>query len=278
MTSRAEDMPGHRNLRAAASRRRPGRLSVEDRRPVAGPLELVETVGGPAYPRPSTSWVDVAGQCLSQVNVCRRSMSGRTAMPTRDSIYVDGTWVASTGSDTIEVVNPATEEVVATIAAGTTEDVDRAVAAARRAFAAWSATSADKRAKYLYRLQEALTARATEVSATITTDMGAPKKIAQAVQTGLPITTLGVYANLLSTYAFEEMVGNSLVVREPIGVVGAITPWNYPLHQVVAKVAPALAAGCTIVLKPSEVAPLAVLLFADLVHEVGLPPGVFNVV
>jgi len=199
-------------------------------------------------------------------------------MPTRDSIYVDGTWVASTGSDTIEVVNPATEEVVATIAAGTTEDVDRAVAAARRAFAAWSATSADERAKYLYRLQEALTGRATEVSATITTDMGAPKKIAQAVQTGLPITTLGVYANLLSTYAFEEMVGNSLVVREPIGVVGAITPWNYPLHQVVAKVAPALAAGCTIVLKPSEVAPLAVLLFADLVHEVGLPPGVFNVV
>jgi len=199
-------------------------------------------------------------------------------MPTLDSIYVDGTWVASTGSDTIDVVNPATEEVVATIAVGTTEDVDRAVAAARRAFTAWSATSADERAKYLSRLQEALAARATEVSATITTDMGAPKKIAQAVQTGLPITTLGVYANLLSTYAFEELVGNSLVVREPIGVVGAITPWNYPLHQVVAKVAPALAAGCTIVLKPSEVAPLAVLLFADLVHEVGLPPGVFNVV
>jgi aldehyde dehydrogenase (NAD+) len=199
-------------------------------------------------------------------------------MQVRDGMYIDGAWVASTGSDTIDVVNPTTEQVIATVPAGTVADVDRAVAAARRAFPSWAATSPDERSKYLSRLQEALTARADEVAAAITADMGAPKKIAQAVQTGLPITTLGAYASLLTTYDFEEQIGNSLVVREPIGVVGAITPWNYPLHQVVAKVAPALAAGCTVVLKPSEVAPLGVLAFADIVHEVGLPAGVFNLV
>ncbi len=199
-------------------------------------------------------------------------------MRDRTQLYIDGAWVASSGTGTIDVVNPATEEVVGRVAEGTPEDVDRAVAAARAAFETWSQTSVDERAKYLSRLHEALTARAEEVAATITEEMGAPIKFAQLVQAGLPVTTLGTYAQLVAEYDFEETVGNSLIVKEPVGVVGAITPWNYPLHQVVNKVAPALAAGCTVVLKPSEVAPFAVFLFADIIDEVGLPPGVFNLV
>ncbi|HVF18724.1 MAG TPA: aldehyde dehydrogenase family protein [Mycobacteriales bacterium] len=199
-------------------------------------------------------------------------------MQVRDSLYVDGAWVAPTGAEVIEVVNPATEEVIATIPAGTAEDVDRAVAAARAAFPAWSATSAEERSKVLSRLQEALAARSDEVARTITAEMGAPARFAQAVQAGLPVAILGTFAKLVADYDFEERVGNSLVVREPVGVVGAITPWNYPLHQVVAKVAPALGAGCTVVLKPSEVAPLAAFVLAEVMHEVGVPAGVFNLV
>jgi len=196
----------------------------------------------------------------------------------RTTIYIDGSWVESAGSGTIEVVNPATEEVIATVPDGTPADVDVAVAAARAAFPGWAATPVEERAKYLSRLQEALGARVEEVARTITSEMGAPARFSQAVQAGLPVAILGSYAALLSDYAFEETIGNSLVVREPVGVVGAITPWNYPLHQVVAKVAPALAAGCTVVLKPSEVAPLSAYLLAEVVHEVGLPAGVFNLV
>ena len=199
-------------------------------------------------------------------------------MHVRTTIYIDGSWVESAGSGTIEVVNPATEEVIATVPDGTPADVDVAVAAARAAFPGWAATPVEERAKYLSRLQEALGARVEEVARTITSEMGAPARFSQAVQAGLPVAILGSYAALLSDYAFEETIGNSLVVREPVGVVGAITPWNYPLHQVVAKVAPALAAGCTVVLKPSEVAPLSAYLLAEVVHEVGLPAGVFNLV
>ena len=196
----------------------------------------------------------------------------------RDALYIDGTWVRSTGSETIEVVNPATEEVIGSVPAGTPADVDRAVAAARRAFPDWAGRGPEERAKYLSGLQEALAARQEEIASTISAEMGAPTKFAVAVQTGLPLAVLASYAGLLSTYSFEEQVGNSLVVREPVGVVAAITPWNYPLHQVVAKVAPALAAGCTVVLKPSEVAPLSAFALAELADEVGLPAGVFNLV
>jgi len=194
------------------------------------------------------------------------------------ALYIDGGWVAPAGQETIDVVNPATEEVIATIPAGTPADVDVAVAAARRAFQDWAATNPEERAKYLLALHEALSARQEEVARTISAEMGAPTKLAIAVQTGLPLGVLKSYAELLSAYSFEEQVGNSLVVREPIGVVAAITPWNYPLHQVVAKLAPALAAGCTFVLKPSEVAPLSAFLLAELVDEIGLPAGVFNLV
>jgi aldehyde dehydrogenase (NAD+) len=201
-----------------------------------------------------------------------------TDIASRDTIYIDGAWVRSTGNETIDVENPTTEEVFATIPSGTAADVDRAVAAAKAALPAWSATSAEERAKYIARLQEALTARMDEVARTIATEMGAPMKIASTVQAGLPIATLASCAQLLPTFPFEEEIGNSLVVKEPLGVVGCITPWNYPLHQVVAKVGPALAAGCTVVLKQTEVAPLSTYVLADAIHEVGLPAGVFNMV
>jgi acyl-CoA reductase-like NAD-dependent aldehyde dehydrogenase len=196
----------------------------------------------------------------------------------RTQLYVDGAWVASTGTATIDVVNPATEEVVGRVAEGTPEDVDRAVRAARAAFDAWSATSVEERSKFLERLHEAMSARADEIARTITSEMGATAKHAELVQAGLPIGTMAQYAKIATEYAWEETVGNSLIVKEPVGVVGAITPWNFPLHQIVNKVAPALAAGCTVVLKPSEVAPLNAFLFAEICHEVGLPAGVFNVV
>ena len=199
-------------------------------------------------------------------------------MQDRTQIYVDGAWVASTGTTTIDVVNPATEEVIGRVTEGTAEDVDRAVRAARAAFGTWSRTSVEDRAKYLSRLQEAMAARADEIATTITAEMGATAKHAELVQAGLPIMTMGQYAKLVDTYAFEETLGNSLIVREPVGVVGAITPWNFPLHQIVNKVAAAFAAGCTVVLKPSEVAPLNAYLFAEICHEVGLPNGVFNLV
>ena len=195
-----------------------------------------------------------------------------------NACYIDGAWVPSTGTGTIDVIDPATEQVIGRVAAGTPADVDRAVAAARAAFPAWSATSLDERVKFLTRIQEGLAARHEEMAHTIVSEMGAPLKFATQVQAGLPLMVLGSIAALLPTFPFEEEIGNSLVVREPIGVVGAITPWNYPLHQVVAKVAPALAAGCTVVLKPSEVAPLSAFLFAEIIDEAGLPAGVFNLV
>jgi aldehyde dehydrogenase (NAD+) len=199
-------------------------------------------------------------------------------MPEANACYIDGAWVPSTGAGTIDVINPATEEVIGQVADGTADDVDRAVVAARAAFETWSTTSVDERVKFLTRISEGLAARQEEMARTIVAEMGAPLKFATQVQAGLPLMVLGSIAQLLPTFPFEEELGNSLVVREPIGVVGAITPWNYPLHQVVAKVAPALGAGCTILLKPSEVAPLSALLFAEIIDEAGLPAGVFNLV
>lgn len=193
-------------------------------------------------------------------------------------IFLGGDWVPSAGDGRIEVVDPTTEQVIATVPEGAPADVDRAVTAARRALPSWSVTSPDERAKYLTAVQEALAARADEIARTIATEMGAPLKVATQVQTALPLAVLGSYAKLLPAYPFEEEIGNSLVLREPVGVVGAITPWNYPLHQAVAKVAAALAAGCTVVLKPSEVAPLTAFLLAEVCAEVGLPAGVLNLV
>jgi aldehyde dehydrogenase (NAD+) len=196
----------------------------------------------------------------------------------REHCYIDGAFVAPATDRRIPVENPATEEVFGHIPAGGREDVDRAVAAAAAAFDAWSGTGREERAKYLERLGEALAARSELIARTISLEMGAPTKIATAIQTGLPLAVLASYPALLRETSFEEEIGNSLVLREPVGVVGAITPWNYPLHQVIAKVAAALAAGCPVVCKPSEIAPLCAYLLADAVDEVGLPPGVFNLV
>ncbi|MGW1394154.1 aldehyde dehydrogenase family protein [Streptomyces nigra] len=199
-------------------------------------------------------------------------------MKAHDGMYIDGAWRPAAGQDVIEVVNPADEQVVGTVPAGTAADVDTAVRAARAALPGWAATPPADRAARLTALRDVLDARRDEIAETVTAELGAPLKFSQAVHAAVPIAVAGSYAELAGTYAFEEKVGNSTVYQEPIGVVGAITPWNYPLHQIVAKAAPALAAGCTIVLKPAENTPLVAQLFAEAVHEAGLPAGVFNLV
>ncbi|MCU1592336.1 MAG: aldehyde dehydrogenase [Frankiales bacterium] len=205
-------------------------------------------------------------------------MTADAAVQVKDSFYIGGQWVPATGRDALPVVDPATEEQIASVPAGEAADVDRAVEAARAAFGSWSATPADERSRLLSATADALEARTDEIAALISSEMGTPLSFSVAVQVGNPVRVLRSFAEMLTTYAFEEQVGNSLVVKEPIGVVGAITPWNYPLHQVVAKVAAALAAGCTVVLKPSEVAPLSSYALAEVFEQVGLPAGVFNVV
>jgi len=195
-----------------------------------------------------------------------------------NAMFVGGQWVPPAGADLLELVNPTTEAVLATVPQGTAADVDAAAAAARVAADGWASTPAADRAELLGRMAETLAGRAEEAARLIATEVGSPLRFAARVQVGVPVTVLRSFAALLPGYAFEERIGNSLVVREPIGVVGAITPWNYPLHQVVVKVAAALAAGCTVVLKPSEIAPLAGYLFAEVAAEAGLPPGVLNLV
>ncbi|WP_030867123.1 aldehyde dehydrogenase family protein [Streptomyces sp. NRRL S-37] len=199
-------------------------------------------------------------------------------MKAHDGMYIDGAWRPAAGPDVIEVVNPADEQVIATVPAGTVEDVDAAVRAARAALPAWAATPPAERAARLAALRDVLVARQDEIARTVTAELGSPLKLSQAVHAGVPIAVAGSYAELAATYAFEEKAGNSTVFHEPVGVVGAITPWNYPLHQIVAKTAPALAAGCTIVVKPAEDTPLVARLFAEAVHEAGIPAGVFNLV
>ena len=193
--------------------------------------------------------------------------------------YINGRWTPSAGDAGIDVINPATEEVIDRVPAGDPADVDLAVAAARAAFGGWAATPVPERARHLDAARQLLQERADSVAAAICADMGSPLSFARNVQVGTPLAVLASYVDLLAAYDFGgERVGNSLIVREPAGVVGAITPWNYPLHQIVAKVAAALAAGCTIVLKPTEVAPLAAYELAGIFHETGLPAGVFNLV
>ncbi|MFE7812160.1 aldehyde dehydrogenase family protein [Streptomyces sp. NPDC057433] len=199
-------------------------------------------------------------------------------MKAYDGMYIDGAWRPAAGPDVIEVVNPADGQVIATVPAGTVEDVDAAVRAARAALPAWAATAPAERAARLAALRDALVARQDEIAETVTAELGAPLKLSQAVHAAVPIAVAGSYAELAATYPFEERTGNSTVLHEPVGVVGAITPWNYPLHQIVAKAAPALAAGCTIVVKPAEDTPLVARLLAEAVHEAGVPAGVFNLV
>jgi len=196
----------------------------------------------------------------------------------RDSLYIDGAWVRSTGTGVIEVIDSTTEAVMGTVPEGTTADVDRAVAAAAAAFPAWSALPVSERTAYLTKVAEALGAHTDALADLITHEVGMPHILSQLVQVGLPLNSFATAAQVAADFTWEQEVGNSLVVREPIGVVGCITPWNYPLHQIAAKVAPALAAGCTVVVKPSEVAPLNAFVLADVMESVGLPAGVFNLV
>ena len=195
-----------------------------------------------------------------------------------DKLYINGAWVAPAGSGMIDVINASTEEVMGRIPEGVVADAQAAIAAARAAFDGWAATPAAKRAGYLLAIQAAIKAQADEFARTITAEVGVPFKLAQRVMVGNPVNTFGMYARLAQEFEFESTVGNSVIVREPVGVVGCITPWNFPLHQVALKVAAALAAGCTVVLKPSEVAPINAFMLADIIHAAGLPRGVFNLV
>ncbi|MEV5538689.1 aldehyde dehydrogenase family protein [Saccharopolyspora shandongensis] len=183
------------------------------------------------------------------------------------------------GEARIEVLNPATEEVIGSVPAGTPSDVDAAVAAARAAFDRWAGTPLAERIAVARRISAGIAGRRDEIAATVTAEMGSPIKFATQVHASVPVATSAGIADVLENgFAWTEEVGNSLIVREPIGVVAAITPWNYPLHQIVAKVVPALAVGCTVVLKPSEVAPLTAAIFAEIVADAGVPAGVFNLV
>lgn len=193
-------------------------------------------------------------------------------------LYIGGAWITSVSGKAIEVVNPATEEIIDRVPAGAPDDVEAAVAAARKAFPSWSQTAPAERAKLLGTAAELLKERAGDIARIIATDVGSPLGFALKVQTLMPQGVLASYAQLAESHRRESRVGNSLIVKEPVGVVAAITPWNYPLHQIICKVAPALAAGCTVVLKPSEVAPLAAYALTEIFHEVGLPAGVFNLV
>jgi acyl-CoA reductase-like NAD-dependent aldehyde dehydrogenase len=196
----------------------------------------------------------------------------------RDSLYINGEWVRARSGERLEVTSSGTGELYATIPAGTVEEANLAVEAAAEAFAVWSNTGPKERGAYLQRITEQLVERRDELALVIANEVGMPLELSKIVQVGLPTLTFGDNAQRAMDYVWEEEVGNSTLVREPIGVVAAITPWNYPLSQIANKVAAALAAGCTVVLKPSEVAPINAFLFTDIVHSVGLPKGVFNLV
>ena len=199
-------------------------------------------------------------------------------MSARQQIYVGGNWVDSAGDGSIDVVNPSNEEVIGSVPDGVGADVDAAVAAAQEAFPGWAATPLEERLGYIEKLAGQLGARSEEIGELISREVGMPGKMAVMIQAGLPAGTTASVPATAREFPFEETLGRSLVTREPVGVVGCITPWNYPLHQIMAKIAPAMAVGCTVVLKPSEVAPLNAFVLADIIDELGFPAGVFNLV
>ncbi len=199
-------------------------------------------------------------------------------MKVYDRLYINGQWTPARGEASIDVINASTEQVMGRVPNAAPEDVDRAVAAARAAFDGWAAAGTDSRSALLHKLHQRLLARSDEIARTVTGEVGMPLKLSQRIQAGLPAAVMESSAKLAAGYPVEEHIANSLILREPVGVVACITPWNYPLHQIVAKVGPALAAGCTVVLKPSSEAPLTAFILAQIAEEAGLPPGVFNLV
>jgi aldehyde dehydrogenase (NAD+) len=192
--------------------------------------------------------------------------------------YVDGKWVSPSEPHDFEIINPANEEPIATISLGSATDVDKAVAAANSAFESFSETTVEERIALLRRIIDVYKAKSEEMAETISREMGCPISLSRAAQAPAGLGHLLEIVKVLEHFRFEDLKGSTLMRKEPVGVCGLITPWNWPMNQVVAKVAPALAAGCTVVLKPSEIAPLSALLFAQILHEAGTPPGVFNLV
>jgi betaine-aldehyde dehydrogenase len=192
--------------------------------------------------------------------------------------YINGVWQTATSQAFFEVHDASTEEVMATVPQGTADEAGQAVLAARAAFPAWSGLTVEERCQYIDKIVAGLKARTDEMATAIAREVGMPIKLAKMVQVGGPVFNWGNAAKVARAFSYEEKVGHSLVVREPIGVVGCITPWNFPLNQITLKVAPALAAGCTVVLKPSEIAPVNAMILADIIHAAGLPAGVFNLV
>jgi aldehyde dehydrogenase (NAD+) len=205
-------------------------------------------------------------------------MATAASISAREEVFIGGEWVEPAGADPLPVVNSTTEETIATVPGCTPVEVDHAVEAARAAFDGWSQTPRAERAEALAAIAAGLGERAEELTTTITQELGMPLKLTQIIQVGLGINHFAAMPQAMEEVRWEEEVGNSRVIREAAGVVGAITPWNYPLNQIAAKVAPALAAGCTVVLKPSEIVPLNAFILAEVIESVGLPPGVFNLV
>jgi aldehyde dehydrogenase (NAD+) len=196
----------------------------------------------------------------------------------RDRLYIGGEWVEPSGTGRFEVIDATTEQVMGSVPAGDAADLDRAVAAARAAFDVWSAVPPWERAEVCQAISAMLAARSEEIAVLVSREVGMPLHLSVQIQAGLPAMDFASMPTVVEETVWEEQVGNSLIVREPVGVVGCITPWNYPLHQICAKVAPALAAGCTVVVKPSEVTPLNAFILAEIIDELGLPGGVFNLV
>ncbi|MGN6495743.1 MAG: aldehyde dehydrogenase family protein, partial [Tsuneonella sp.] len=192
--------------------------------------------------------------------------------------YIDGKWVDPVTPKTLDVINPANEEVCGHISLGSAEDVDRAVKAARKAFETWSVTTREERIAVLERIVAEYQKRFDDMAKAITEEMGAPAWLAQRAQAAIGIGHLSTAIEVLKTYKFEEDRGSTRVAKEPIGVCGFITPWNWPINQIATKVAPALATGCTMVLKPSEVAPFSGYVWTEILDAAGVPAGVFNMI
>ncbi len=190
--------------------------------------------------------------------------------------YINGAWVDPVAPKTLDVINPATEAVAGRISMGSAADVDKAVKAARAAFESWSKSSVDERIALLEKLIEEYKKRYADMAAAITEEMGAPAVLSQKAQAAMGIGHLQSALGVLKTYQFQEPRGTTLLVKEPIGVCGLITPWNWPVNQIACKVAPALAVGCTMVLKPSEIAPFSAQVWTEIMHAAGVPAGVFN--
>ena len=199
-------------------------------------------------------------------------------MTNRMQFYIDGSCVDPAVKKSIPVVNPATEEAIYEIAVGSKADVDKAVAAARRAFETFSQTTREERVALLEKIIAVYKTRMKDIGAAVSDEMGAPLPMAEKMQAGAGLGHLMSTLDVLKKYEFEETIGSAVVVREPVGVIGMITPWNWPLNQIACKVAPAIAAGCTMVLKPSEYTPSSALIFAEILHEAGVPKGVFNLI